>query len=280
MAESYVLDRSPDEYRRLIEQAAVLRPSTERLFRAAGVGPGMCVLDVGCGAGDVSFLVAELVGPSGSVVGIDLDAEVLALAERRRVALQFDNVRFARGDVRQLESSTAFDAAVGRLVLMYQSDPTETLRGIADRLRPEGIIALQEIAYGVLEWRFPNLPLLTRVLGWARGAFVRSGAHVNVGWELYWRMLDAGLEPQLVPLVEVPLEVGPKSAAYDRLASLTRSLKPKIIEYGLATDAEIEIETLEQRLRVEATAARTTIPLFSGLFVGQWARKRPSACDR
>jgi hypothetical protein len=57
---------------------------------------------------------------------------------------------------------------------------------------------------------------------------------------------------------------------------LTRSLEPKIIEYGLATEVEIDIETLEQRLREEAIAARATIPLFSGVLVGQWARKPSS----
>src|SRR5215204_3471385 len=80
----YVLGRSSQEYRRLIDQAQFLRPLTERMLRAAGIGPGMHVLDVGCGVGDVSFLTAKLVGSSGSVVGIDLDAEALAFAERRR----------------------------------------------------------------------------------------------------------------------------------------------------------------------------------------------------
>src|SRR5438309_1192712 len=63
----YVLGHSPSEIRRLVSQAAILRPITERLLRTAGVGRGMRVLDLGCGAGDVSMLAAELVGPSGSV---------------------------------------------------------------------------------------------------------------------------------------------------------------------------------------------------------------------
>jgi ubiquinone/menaquinone biosynthesis C-methylase UbiE len=50
---------------------AVMRPITERLLRSIGIEPGIRVLDVGCGAGDVSMLTAELVGSTGSVVGID-----------------------------------------------------------------------------------------------------------------------------------------------------------------------------------------------------------------
>ena len=117
------------------------------------------------------------------------------------------------------------------------------------------------------------MPLLTSVVAWTREVFARSGAHMNVGWELYWRMRDAGLAPPPAPLGEVPLDVGPDSVAYHRYATLTRSLQPKIIEYGLATEAEIDIETLERRLRDEAIAARATIPLFAGVLVGQWARK-------
>ena len=75
----YVLGRSETESQRLVRQAAFLRPSTERVFRKAGIAEGMHVLDLGCGAGDVSFLAAELVGPTGSVMGIDVDPAVLAL---------------------------------------------------------------------------------------------------------------------------------------------------------------------------------------------------------
>jgi len=65
----YALGRTRAEYQRLIEQADILRPITERMLIAAGVKPGLRVLDVGCGVGDVSFLVASLVGPEGSVTG-------------------------------------------------------------------------------------------------------------------------------------------------------------------------------------------------------------------
>jgi ubiquinone/menaquinone biosynthesis C-methylase UbiE len=268
----YVLGRTDAEHRRLVQQALFLRPSTERMLRAAGVGLGMRVLDVGCGMGDVSFLVTELVGPSGSVVGIDVDADALAVAEERRAAMTLANVSFVQGDFRSAALGGEFDAAVGRLVLMYQADPTDALRAIARRLRPDGIVAFQEPALRALPWQPQGPQLLTSVVTWMREVFARSGAHMNVGWELYWRMRDAGLRPHSVPLGEVPLGVGPDSVAYDRWATLTRSLQPKIIEYGLATEAEIDIETLEQRLREEALATRATIPLFSGVLVGQWAR--------
>lgn len=73
-------------------------------------------------------------------------------------------------------------------------------------------------------------------------------------------------------LAEVPLDIGPESAVYHGHAALVRSILPKIVEYGLATEAEVGIETLEDRLRQETVAARATVP-GDYLLVGQWGRK-------
>jgi len=69
----YLLGHTPVEQQRLIKQARFLAPATEHFLNDAGVGPGMRVLDIGCGMGDVSMLLARRVGPQGLVVSIDLD---------------------------------------------------------------------------------------------------------------------------------------------------------------------------------------------------------------
>ena len=60
----YVLGSEPAEIARLDAQAASIAEPTRILLRTAGLGPGQRVLDLGCGLGHVSFLVAELVGPT------------------------------------------------------------------------------------------------------------------------------------------------------------------------------------------------------------------------
>src|SRR5262245_61976095 len=85
-ADGYVLGHAAREQRRLADQASVFRPKTEAFLRGAGVVPGMRVLDAGCGAGDVSFLVAEMVGPDGEVVGVDRSPDVVATARGRAEA--------------------------------------------------------------------------------------------------------------------------------------------------------------------------------------------------
>src|SRR5215467_1660464 len=81
----YVLGQSTREQERLMFQARVLRPYTEKYLRAAGLAPGMRVLDLGSGVGDVSLLCGDVVGPAGRVLGLDRDAVAVEHARRRSV---------------------------------------------------------------------------------------------------------------------------------------------------------------------------------------------------
>ncbi len=74
---AYVLGHTEQELERLMTQSQLFEPFTAQLFRDAGIAPGMRVLDVGSGSGDVSFLAARMVGPSGHVVGVDRSAVAL-----------------------------------------------------------------------------------------------------------------------------------------------------------------------------------------------------------
>ena len=194
----YAFGRTHAEYARLIQQAELFRPLTERMLLAAGIKRGMHVLDVGCGVGDVSFLAAALVGPEGSVVGVDFDAEVLKLAEERRAAKRITNVGFRESDARLINGGRLFDAAVGRCVLMFMRDPTATLRQIAERVRPGGIVAFQEWDARVTITSAMNQPVLARLQDFFVRTFERSGARSEIGAELYSRMLGCG--PRARPL--------------------------------------------------------------------------------
>src|SRR5438876_839260 len=97
----------------------------------------MKVLDVGSGVGDVAFLVADLVGPDGRVVGVDMDGGALEKARKRAQQLKLRNVEFIQGDIRSTVLPGPFDAAVGRLVLLYFADPVAALAQIAAQV-PKG----------------------------------------------------------------------------------------------------------------------------------------------
>ncbi|SRR5579884_1757358 len=116
---SYALGHEEPELARLEHQARLLGPATVAILRLAGIRPGMRVLDIGTGLGDVAFASAELVGSAGAVVGIDQESRVLESAQRRADSRGLNNVTFEQGDARTWQASHRFDAIVGRLVLLY-----------------------------------------------------------------------------------------------------------------------------------------------------------------
>ena len=266
----YAFGRGRAEYERLIEQAEIFRPLTERMLRNAGIRAGMRVLDIGCGAGDVSFLVSALVGSEGSVTGVDVDSDAIGVAEQRRAAQGITNISFRQADARSPDSGPVFDAAVGRFVLMFLPGPTEALRLFAKRVRRGGILAFCEQAGSVTATPAGQQPALAALLALFTSTFQRSGARPDIGAELYSRMRDAGLQPDPGPLAEFALCPARDPVAYRRWALFARSMLPKILEYGLGTEEQIR-HAVEHDLREELLAATGLVPL-SWLMIGQWAR--------
>ena len=92
---------------------------TERLIKSAGISGDMRVLDVGCGQGEVSLLVADIVGANGEVVGIDLSNQAITKARLNASAQQVNNVVFKQVDIfNTLYDLGEFDVIIGRRVLM------------------------------------------------------------------------------------------------------------------------------------------------------------------
>jgi ubiquinone/menaquinone biosynthesis C-methylase UbiE len=144
-ASNYVLGQSVHEYERLMLQARMLRPYTEKFFRAAGLAPGMRVLDVGSGMGDVALLSADIVGPGGRVLGIDRDADALDNARRRTDEQGYSSwVEFQASNLDEFTTTDQFDALVGRYVLLYQPDPSSIIRSLLRSVKPGGIVVFHE----------------------------------------------------------------------------------------------------------------------------------------
>jgi ubiquinone/menaquinone biosynthesis C-methylase UbiE len=155
-------------------------PLTERLLADAGVGPGMRVLDLGTGAGDVALLAARIVGPSGRVVSVDRDLRTLMLAAVRCEREEIEHVDLAVGDLAvPVLPEGGFDAVVARSVLLDLPDPARTLRAAAARLRPGGVVCIQEGAENPRE-AAPRLRRTFAAAGLATPA-VRDGSSSAVG---------------------------------------------------------------------------------------------------
>src|SRR5262249_32110414 len=101
--QDYPLGYSDRESKRLAAQAAMLEELTADVFRRAGLRPGMKVLDIGCGVGDVSLLAAKFVGASGSVLGVDRAASSLQTAAQRAASAGVTNASFQEVDLTTFE---------------------------------------------------------------------------------------------------------------------------------------------------------------------------------
>jgi cyclopropane fatty-acyl-phospholipid synthase-like methyltransferase len=113
---------------------------TEQTLRRAGIERGMRVLDLECGAGDASLLIAKVIGPSGLVVGVDRSPEAIAAAEKRATVASYCYwTRFVVADPDIFGPNERFDAVVARLTLLRQGERAAFLR-LSACVRPDGAI--------------------------------------------------------------------------------------------------------------------------------------------
>jgi 2-polyprenyl-3-methyl-5-hydroxy-6-metoxy-1,4-benzoquinol methylase len=268
----YVIGHALGEEQRLRKGGQLMYAATKHLFQQAGIKPGMKVLDVGCGAGDVSLLVAELVGPAGSIVGVDSYAPVLNAAQANIHSAGLRNVDFVAGDIREITLDTDFDAVVGRNVLMYAADLTTMLRACVGCLRPGGIVAFQEVEWTLTEKIFGSdyVPRRARqVMNWMTEGYRRAGAQMQMSAKFPGAFLEAGLP---FPEMQIDGLVGraEDQICYEFAARGLRDMLPKFREYGILTD-DIDFEAFVAQMQEEIIQQRSFVPIY--FMVGAWSRK-------
>jgi ubiquinone/menaquinone biosynthesis C-methylase UbiE len=267
----YSLGHSASEVQRLVNQAELYRPLTERVFRTAGIRPGMRVLDVGCGAGDVSFLVAALVGDTGSVLGIDVAPAAVDVASSRAEALRLPNVRFVCTGLDALELETDVDAVVGRMLLMHRPDPVLAVRQAAAPVRKGGLVVFQELDFSLrVASSWPVVALFEKCISWLIEGEECSGVHMDIGKKLDQIFTAAGLP---APQMQFERIVGSEHTRtyVGLMVDVVRTLMPRIEAFGIASSSDIGIDTLATRIQAEIDAADAiaiTAPL-----VGAWSVK-------
>jgi 2-polyprenyl-3-methyl-5-hydroxy-6-metoxy-1,4-benzoquinol methylase len=273
-ASDYIAGHDDEEMRRLELQSRVLKSSLEAVLRCAGLQPGMRVLDVGCGAGDVSLLAAELVGSMGEVVGIDIAPQPLEWARRRAEAMGFSHTRFEKCALDAVPPERQFDVVVERLVVVHQREPEAFVKSMVAHLRPGGLLICIEpemIAPQVLA--HPPLPLFNRAWEWLLSAVTSLGYRPHQGMELPPLLRRLGL------LVEGSVLVGPVSSSHEPGAeaahlpvNILRVLLPHAERLGVVKRADVDIDTLAERISAEACDGEgSLVPM---LMVGVWARRQ------
>jgi ubiquinone/menaquinone biosynthesis C-methylase UbiE len=264
----YALERTPREYERLRTQARFWEPATRRVLDAIGVTPGMRCLDVGCGPGEGLRLLAEHVGPEGSVTGIDNDPAVGQEAAAYVRATTATQVHVVTADFRDLaEPPTAScDLVTVRLVLTHVPDPVAALRHLYGWVRPGGALLVQDYDMRSLDM-WPPIPHWHEVVRVVGGTIEALGGDPRCGVKLPLHFTAAGLGGP--DGVDVSSVLAPAADTEAICETGYRSILPAALRLGLVTEERSQ-EVLAQ---LSATAEdRHRLVLFPHL-VSCWTRK-------
>ncbi len=192
--DGYVHARDLNEYQRLRDQALMWQRATEEVLDRVGLKPGMSCLDVGSGPGAVMRLMADRVGPTGRVTGIEIDGKLgsQALADLRAQG----GAEFALIEANVLELDTVpgapFDLAYCRLFLMHLQEPVLALEKMLSWTKPGGAVVAQEFDFGAIAVE-PPCPAMAEFNRLFEGVFRGHGRNLRAGRQLPAQFEAAGL---------------------------------------------------------------------------------------
>ena len=256
---TYVLGHADVEVQRLLLQGRLYDDYTEHALRLAGLRPGMRVLDVGCGPGDVSFVAARLVGPSGTVLGVDAAPEMIELARARAAEKGLSAVRFTQAAIDAITLDEPVDAIIGRLILMHLPHPAATLHRLSSFVRPGGVIAFSENDITAAR-SIPDMPLFGRVTAGIVRAFEAMGLSAQFGTTLHTVFADAGLgAPRLT--LGTPIGTAAENDILAYAAEVWRLVSPIAQQQGFGIDELADIDDFVPQFREEARAVNALITM-------------------
>jgi ubiquinone/menaquinone biosynthesis C-methylase UbiE len=263
----YALGSSSGETARLQRQADELTPNSSALLDRLELRPGDSVIDVGCGPRGIIDLLAERVAPGGRVVGLDADSTHVRMATELAAQLGLGNVEIVHADARRTGLPfESFDLVHARTLLVNLPEPAEVLAEMVRLARPGGIVAgLEPDTEAAI--CYPPQPAFDRLCEIFTVAFSRNGADPHIGRRMAELYRQAGLEDVMVEARAVAYPAGHSRRTIR--ADLVRSMRPQILEMGIAD--ERELDDLDAVARKHFDNPDTVV--MPGLMFLVWGRK-------
>jgi SAM-dependent methyltransferase len=263
----YALGSSPGESARLQRQAEELAADSTALLDRVGLRPGQSAIDLGCGPRGILDLLAGRVTPAGRVVGLDADPVLAAMAAEFAAERGLSGVEIITADARATGLPTgSFDLVHARALLITLPDPAEVAAEMVRLARPGGWVASAEADIEHVLC-YPPHPAFDRLCDIFTAVLGRNGADPRIGRRIPELFRRAGLEDVNV---EARVQMYPpgNSRRTVRL-DLVRSVRPQVLEMGLASAADLD--ELDAAVRPHLTDPRTVV--MSGLLFLTWGRK-------
>ncbi len=232
----YVIRGGKAGRERLRLLARIMEPGTTELFGRVGIQPGWSCLDIGCGGGDVTRALAERVGPSGRVLGVDVDQTVVDIAQQEAERSGLTNISFqcAAADTFRIDSS--FDLIYCRFLLTHLPNPAGVLDNIMYSLKPGGALVVEDIDFSG-HFCSPHSAPFQRYIELYYDIVRRQGGDPDIGLRIPSLLLGANcLDVQVH--VEQPAAI---SGETKLMAAVTwENIADQLLIDGLSTAAEIE----------------------------------------
>jgi SAM-dependent methyltransferase len=193
----YVLDSSDEDLQRLLSISELMADAAADDFRRVGARDGWSAIDCGCGPIGALTVMADIVGPTGRVVGVDLSEAAVQRARSIVKMFRLDNVEPVVGDIYALGPTTigcGFDLAFTRCFLMHQADPVRALSQISTILRPGGWIVSHEPLPSPPPRSYPQLGALATYWEVLHDVMGIAGARPGAVEGLAQSAREAGLE--------------------------------------------------------------------------------------
>ena len=263
----YALGSSPAERERLRRQSEELRALSTALLDRVGVERGWNAVDLGCGPSGIIDLLAGRVGPEGHVTGLDVNPANVALAREFADELGLVNADIAEADARGTGlPPSSFDLAHARTLLVTIPDPAAVVAEMVRLVRPGGRVASVEPDGGGSVC-YPPHPAWDRLSLIYWSSWQSDGADLFIGRRLPELFRQAGL----VDIgVEAKAEIYPAGHSRRTVGpDLVRSMRPKIVERGIAS--EQELDDLDQAVRQHLNNPHTLV--MPNLLFLAWGRK-------
>ena len=248
----------------------VYGPGARELLLRAGIQRGMSVVDLGCGVGLTTQLLAELVGPTGEVIGVDYSPAQIEQA-RALLPAGLSNVRFVEASATDTGlRREGFDVVYCRFLLIHLQDPEAALHEMHELLKPAGIMAIEDgdLTSASSEPR-SKLEEFSNLFG-ALGP--KWGVDYTLGRRLFHLVLNAKFSQVGITFNQPVFAKGENK----RLLELSvAEAGPSFVSAGLVSHEQLKETVAEMRRLGDDETVLAVMPRMSQV----WARKPPRWCE-